>query len=147
MAQPLNNEQAMRRLINLQRKRIAELTEERDRQYEFNAGQIAKNAQLQKEIDKGDLLSREYVRVSADREKLKRQLSAFNSGGFADADALAEKYLDLKAENDKLKIALADIQEIAERETSNESALLTEITQCSMDALASIPSGKAGRVR
>ncbi len=93
----------------------------------------------QTEMDYIERIDRAETALAAANERIAqrdRQIDAFNSGGFADADAMAEKYLDLRIENDKFKQALADIQEIADRETSAEHGLLEEIIQCSMDALA-----------
>jgi uncharacterized coiled-coil protein SlyX len=51
----------------------------------------------------------------------------------------------LELELARLTEALADIQEIADRETANEGRLLEEIVRCSMNALAVPERRKAHR--
>jgi hypothetical protein len=79
---------------------------------------------------------KDVQQVALELLKLRRIVAAYQSGGFSDADAMAIAYLGAREEITKLRTALADIQEIADRETNNEAMLIDEIVRCSMAALA-----------
>ena len=52
----------------------------------------------------------ESARLTARVEQRDRQIAVYNSGGFADADALAEKFIGLTAEVERLQRRIAELE-------------------------------------
>lgn len=86
----------------------------------------------------GILAQGAVLNISRELLSLRKVVAAYNTSGCADADAMAIAYLDLDEKRRKLETALADIQEIADRETNCEALLLEEIVRVSMAALQKV---------
>lgn len=80
---------------------IARLTLERDAQYEFNAGQIARVAALEAERDEAELILDRTCKYIADKMPLSGAHSVFENidAAVAERDQLREKLLSYRASN------------------------------------------------